>query len=266
MSSSVGQFTAVDDTADADWFIRFMDVSNAIPEYGQVRRSLIVALGPLAGRRVLDVGCGTGDDTRELATLVGSAGEVVGTDLSETMLAEARRRGETARFVRDDVHASSFPDASFDRVRVKLVRQHSPAIDTADDELVRLLRPGGRLAVFDYDFETLALDHPERAATRAIVRHWVDNHREGWSGRQLRRRFAERGLTDLAVVPHTVQMPYEFFRRTMEGTLNDAVRAGVLDVSPAEWWRPLTEAAVDGHFFGSLTGFVLGATKPPTVK
>jgi ubiquinone/menaquinone biosynthesis C-methylase UbiE len=256
MSGSVGQFTSVDDTADASWFIGFMDAANAIPEYGEIRRSLIAALGPLAGRAVLDVGCGPGDDTRELADLVGPAGRVVGTDLSEAMLEEARRRGGPISFVRDDVQALSFPSASFDRVRVKLVRQHCPDLDAADDELVRVLRPGGRLAVFDYDFETLALDHPDRVATRAVVQHWVDHHREGWSGRQLRRRFMARGLREVTITPHTVQMPYEFFRAAMEGTL-----AGVPEVSPAEWWRPLEEAAVAGHFFAGLTGYVLGATR-----
>ncbi len=261
MSSSVGQFTTVDDSADVSWFIRFMDVSNAAPEYAEIRRSLIAAMGDLAGRRVLDVGCGTGDDTRELAELAGS---VVGTDLSEAMLAEARRRGGDVEFVREDVHALSFPDASFDHVRVKLVRQHSPDIDRCDDELVRVLRPGGRLAVFDYDFQTVTIDHPDRVTTRRIVDHWVDSHREGWSGRQTARRFASRGMTDLSVTPHTVLTRYEFFRTTMEGTLSAAVESGALGMTAedvAAWWRPLAEAEEAGHFFASLTGFVLGATR-----
>jgi ubiquinone/menaquinone biosynthesis C-methylase UbiE len=261
MTGSVGQFTTVDDTSDASWFIRFMDVSNAVPEYGEIRASLIAGLGPLAGATVLDVGCGTGDDTRELAELAGPDGRVVGTDLSEAMLAEARRRGGDIEFTLGDVHALEFPDASFDAVRVKLVRQHSPDIDAADTELLRVLRPGGRLAVFDYDFETLALDHPDRETTRRIVRHWVDNHREGWVGRQLRRRFAVRGLRDITITPHTVQMPYGFFRSSMEGTLAAAVSAGVLDVSPEQWWRPLEQAEAEGHFFAGLTGYVLAATR-----
>lgn len=264
MSSSVGQFTTVDDTADASWFIRFMDLANAVPEYGEIRASLIAAMGPLAGMRVLDVGCGTGDDTRELALLAGAVGKVVGTDVSDAMLAEARSRGGDVEFVHEDVHRLSFPDASFDRVRVKLVRQHSPDVDAADDELVRVLRPGGRLAVFDYDFESLALDHPDRATTRTIHRHWVDNHCEGWIGRQLRRRFAARGLTDLSITPHTVQMTYEFFRSSMEGTLSSAVESGALPLTAEEaaaWWRPLEEAQAAGHFFAGLTGYVLGATR-----
>lgn len=257
-AGAIGQFTEVDDTEDATWFIRFMDVANAVPEYGEIRASLAAALAPLAGRRVLDVGCGTGDDARELAEL---GATVVGTDISDAMLTEARRRGGPVEFVREDVHALTFPDASFDGVRVKLVRLHSPDQDQADDELVRILRPGGRLAVFDYDIETLALDHPDRATTREIVRYWVDHHREGWSGRQLRRRFAQRGLTNLTITPHTVQLPFGFFRDAMTRTLTDAVAAGALDVSPDQWWRPLEAAEAEGHFFAGLTGYVMGATR-----
>lgn len=262
MSSSVGQFTTVDDTDDAGWFIRFMDISNAQPEYAGIRGSLIKQLGPLEGRQVLDVGSGTGDDTRELAELVGPLGRVVGTDVSSTMLDEARRRGGPVEFTHGDIHALPFATASFDRVRVKLVRIHSADVDTADDELIRVLRPGGRLAVFDYDVETFTLDHPDKSSTREILRYWIDHHhRQGWSGRQTRRRFALKGLTDVTITPHTVLTSYEIFRTVMEGPLQDAVAAGVVGMSAEEWWAPLASANEAGHFFASLTGFVVAATR-----
>jgi ubiquinone/menaquinone biosynthesis C-methylase UbiE len=261
MSVSVGQYATIDDTEDASWFIGFSDSVNAIPEYRGIRESLIRELGPLEGKHVLDVGCGPGDDTRELAALAGPSGRVVGVDLSETMLAEARRRGGPVEFIQDSVYALSFADASFDRVRTKLVRQHLPDIDAADDELVRVLRPGGRLAVFDLDFETLALDHPDRETTRAFLLFWVDHHKQGWCGRQMRRRFMSRGLTDVTITPHTMEMPYEFFHNAARGALAEAEAAGALNVSAEEWWRPLAEAEAAGQFFATLTGYVLGATR-----
>jgi hypothetical protein len=103
---------------------------------------------------------------------------------------------------------------------------------------------------------------PDRTATRAFLRYWVDHHhRQGWSGRQLRRRFTVKGLTDVTVTPRTVLPSYELFRTVMAGPLTEAVAAGVVDVSPDEWWAPLAEAAAAGHFFGSMTGIVLGATR-----
>ena len=261
MSVFAGQYTTVDETEDASWFIRFSDSVNANPGVREVRQSLITQLGPLEGQHVLDVGCGPGDDTRELATLVGPSGRVVGVDLSETMLAEARRRGGPVEFKRDDIYALSFADATFDRVRVKLVRQHLVDLDTADDELVRVLRPGGRLAAYDLDFETLAVDYPDKAVMRAFMPYWVDHHKQGWCGRQMRRRFMTRGMTDVTITPFTTEMTYEFFRRAAEGAVAEAIEAGALGMSAEEWWRPLAEADEAGHSFVSMTGYVLGATR-----
>jgi ubiquinone/menaquinone biosynthesis C-methylase UbiE len=260
MSVSVGQYTNIDDTADASWFISFSDSVNAIPEYGVVRQSLITQLGPLEGRHVLDVGCGPGDDTREVAELVGPSGRVVGVDRSEGMLAEARRRGGAVEFLQGDVYALPFEDETFDRVRLKLVRMHLPELDAADDELVRVLRPGGRIAVFDLDFETLAVDHPDQALTRAVHPYWVDQHKQGWCGRQTRRQFLTRGMKDVTVVPHTMQMEFGMYVRASEAAIAEAVTAGVLD-SAEDWYGPLEEADRSGLFFGTLTGYVVAATR-----
>ncbi|EWC62353.1 SAM-dependent methyltransferase [Actinokineospora spheciospongiae] len=267
-TGDVGEFTAVDTTADASWFIHFMDLANALPEYVAVRRELITTLGDLTGSTVLDVGCGTGDDARELAEHVGPTGGVLGTDLSEAMVTEARTRSAGSplpvRFETADMCALPYDDGAFDGVRAKLVRQHCPNLDAADDELVRVIRPGGRLAVFDYDFETLAVDHPDRAATRELVACWVDGHRSGWNGRQLERRFLDRGLREVTVTPHTVRLPFGFFRASLEGKLAQAQASGQLSLSAEDlqsWWKPLFAAQENERFFASLTGFVLGATR-----
>lgn len=261
MTGIVGNFSTVDDTGDASWFIRFSDVQNKIPEQQRTRQALIAVLGPLAGRQILDVGCGAGDDTREVAELVGPDGHVIGLDISEATLAEARKRGGPVEFTLGDMHKLSYADESFDGVRAKLVRMHSPDIDTADDELIRVLRPGGKLAAFDYDFDTLAVDHPDRATTREIVHYWADHHQQPWCGRQTRRRFLARGLKNVTVTPHPVSVTYEFFRSAMDGALTEGVASGALDVSPDEWWRPLSEAADEGRFFACAMGFILDATR-----
>jgi ubiquinone/menaquinone biosynthesis C-methylase UbiE len=268
MLGNVGEFTAVDTTEDSSWFVRFMDFANGLPEYVAVREAMAAALGDLNSATVLEVGCGTGDDARELAALVGPAGRVVGTDLSEAMIAEARRRGTStdlpAEFVPADMRELPFEDGEFDAARAKLVRQHCPDVEAADDELVRVTRPGGRIAIFDYDFETLALDHPDRRTTREVVHCWVDGHKHGWIGRQLRRDFLDRGLRDVTVTPYTVLMPFEFFEVSMAGRLADAQRSGQLALSAqelADWWQPLREAHERDRFFASLTGYVLAATR-----
>jgi ubiquinone/menaquinone biosynthesis C-methylase UbiE len=112
----------------------------------------LVAAAELRGSEcVLDLGCGTGHSTLALAA---RAGRVVGLDLTDAMLAEARRlareRGlENASFERGDAEALPYPDASFDVVTSRVSAHHYARPERAVEEAARVLRPGGRLVVSD---------------------------------------------------------------------------------------------------------------------
>jgi ubiquinone/menaquinone biosynthesis C-methylase UbiE len=267
-TGNVVEFTTVDRAPDAAWFIEFMDLANSLPEYARIRRSLAEGLGDLRGRRILDVGCGTGDDTLELAGLVGPGGRVVGVDVSEVMVAEAQRRAAgtylPVAYQLDDLRRLAVRDGAFDGVRAKLVLMHCADIESAAAELVRVVRPGGRVAVFDYDFETTTVDHPDRDATREVVRCCSDGHANNWSGRQLARRFLDLGLQEVSITPHTVVMPLRFFRNSVGGRLASAQADGSLKMSAAElaaWWEALNVADRRGRFFASLTGFLMSGVR-----
>ncbi len=109
-------------------------------------RAAIAALAPGAGEQVADIGCGSGDTTRQLAERVGPTGRVVGVDVSAVLLAHARSRTTAANvtFVEADaqVHALPAIDAVFSRFGVMFF--DDPVAAFAN--LHRALRPGGRLA------------------------------------------------------------------------------------------------------------------------
>ena len=109
------------------------------------------------GDRILDVGCGLGDDVRALCDVVGPEGDVVGFDASAVMIAEAKRRTShgRARFVRGDAASMPFPANAFDAVRVERVLQHVADPATALAELARVLRPAGRIMVAEPDWPDL---------------------------------------------------------------------------------------------------------------
>jgi len=90
--SDVTGFERVDEQSDPDYFIRFVDEMNAMPAIVELEEAAIPELRLRPGMRVLDLGCGTGEDSRRLAEIVGPAGGVVGIDASEAMIAVARRR------------------------------------------------------------------------------------------------------------------------------------------------------------------------------
>jgi SAM-dependent methyltransferase len=100
------------------------------------------------GDRVLDVGCGPGNFSRDFARAAGE-GLVVGVDASETMLSEAVKRGGDANlaFVRGDACDLPFDDGAFDAVccfaALYLIEEPAKALE----EIVRVLAPGGRVAL-----------------------------------------------------------------------------------------------------------------------
>jgi SAM-dependent methyltransferase len=117
-------------------------------------RYLLDRLEP--GLDLLDIGCGPGTITLDLAARV-APGSVIGLDRSEEVVAqaEARRveRGvENVTFSTGDVYALDLQDASFDVVHAHQVLQHLRDPIGALVELRRVLRPGGTLAVRDGDY------------------------------------------------------------------------------------------------------------------
>jgi SAM-dependent methyltransferase len=112
--------------------------------------------------RVLDVGCGLGNDVRALGP--GS----VGVDPSRTMLREARRRG--GNFALAAGQQLPFREAAFGGVRADRVLQHVVDPEAVAGELVRVVAAGGRVVVTDPDQATLAIEGPDPELVEAVVR------------------------------------------------------------------------------------------------
>ena len=108
------------------------------------------------GQRLLDVGCGPGTITADLALLV-APGEVVGIDAAADVVAQAQEHAAglglaNLRFEVGDLFALGYPDASFDVVHLHQVLQHLADPVAALVELRRVLRPDGVLAARDSDY------------------------------------------------------------------------------------------------------------------
>ena len=105
---------------------------------------------PVAGEYALDVGCGCGNTTLELARRVAPGGDVTGVDLSSRMLAVARKRAEGApapvRLVNADAETHDLPAAAFDIVFSRFGVMFFKHPEVAFANLHGALRPGGRLA------------------------------------------------------------------------------------------------------------------------
>ncbi|MEV8605122.1 class I SAM-dependent methyltransferase [Streptomyces griseoviridis] len=127
----------------ADWDSRFSDDG---PAYADA----VAALGLREGGRVLDAGCGTGRALPPLRAAVGSAGVVVGADLTPAMLQAAVRAGRDGdgRLLVADVAALPLRTGSLDAVFAAGLIAHLPHPAENLRELARVVRPGGVLALF----------------------------------------------------------------------------------------------------------------------
>jgi ubiquinone/menaquinone biosynthesis C-methylase UbiE len=111
-------------------------------------RQILAFLSPIAGRRILDVGTGTG---RAAIALAKAGATVTGVDASREMLAVAERRareeGVAVTFAPGDAHRLPFPDGAFDAVVCLRVLMHTPDWRGSLGELCRV---AGDRVVFDY--------------------------------------------------------------------------------------------------------------------
>jgi ubiquinone/menaquinone biosynthesis C-methylase UbiE len=119
------------------------------------RLAALVDLRP--GESVLDVGCGTGSLVLAAKRRVGRTGTVTGIDASPEMIERARRKatdkGEGIHFEVARVESLPFPNESFDVVLSTLMMHHLPRAtrERCVSEMHRVLRPGGRVLVVDFE-------------------------------------------------------------------------------------------------------------------
>jgi ubiquinone/menaquinone biosynthesis C-methylase UbiE len=261
-------FKDVDRAADPGTYVSYLDQVTALEAAQAYKRQTFAMLDVHVGDAVLDVGCGAGDDLRQLAELVGSSGRAVGLDSSETMLQQARSRcaGMPVEYHLGDAAQLPFADGTFDACRADRVFQHLDDPLQAMKELVRVVRVGGRVVVSDPDWGTLVIDAADRELTRRIVAFRSDQLRSGWIGRQLARLAKQCGLTDLIVHPFTVMLTdWSVADRLLHAqeTVQVAVNAHVISPSEATaWMNDLSERASAGCFFSALSGFAVSGRKP----
>ena len=132
-------------------------------------RAAVGATGLGPGGRALDLACGTGSLTRELAKRVGPGGYVLGVDFSREMLraAQARPAPNIEYRLGDATDLEDVPSGAFDAVTIAYGARNIPDLDALFSEMARCLRPGG-VAV------CLEIARPEGRVFAAFYGLWFD--------------------------------------------------------------------------------------------
>jgi demethylmenaquinone methyltransferase/2-methoxy-6-polyprenyl-1,4-benzoquinol methylase len=119
------------------------------------------------GSVVLDVATGTGDLAAALFEAVTPGGEVIGCDFSEQMLVRARAKAPQVRFDWADALALPYADDAFDAATVGFGARNFSDLERGLAELMRVVRPGGRVVI-------LEITQPTREPLASFYRAWFD--------------------------------------------------------------------------------------------
>ncbi|MEJ2886326.1 methyltransferase domain-containing protein [Actinomycetospora aeridis] len=265
---SLHDFTDIDHSAEAT-YVAALEAFDRLPLLRELKALAIERTRTGPGRHVLDVGCGFGLETLRLARLVQPGGAVTGIDLSDDFIAEARRRAAAAGLEVDlvpgNAEALPFPDDAVDVARAERVLIYLDAPDKALAELVRVTRPGGRIAVIEPDFDTNTVNVPDAGLVRAVLAHEADtavvNPR---LVRDLRGDLTALGLTDVLIESRMVVFSPDLAVQYFAGIGTAAATAGAIDAAAGRRWTDTVEALHrEGRLFGAIGYYLVTATVPP---
>jgi ubiquinone/menaquinone biosynthesis C-methylase UbiE len=261
-------FSKVDSSQDPSVFTSCLQTLCSLPYFQDYKKKSFQLLDPREGSRILEVGCGLGQDAMAIARMIGKKGNVVAVDSSQKMI-EAACKGpldaKSVRFCLADACNLPFANGAFDGARADRVLQHISDPRKAFAEMVRIAKHKGKVVVYEPDWGTFIISPGQKEISRTMTQLFGDTFPSGWIGRQLSGFFREEGLEKIQIEAGT------FFTEDLDlairvfDLVNNAHRAknlGYVSESQAEGWLDdLRKADKQGRLFCSFTGFLVSGEK-----
>jgi ubiquinone/menaquinone biosynthesis C-methylase UbiE len=265
-------WTQVDQTADPSFYASVLDATRAegLAEARRDPGKAFAALKLRAGLRVLDVGCGTGDQLRLIAPLV-APGPAVGVDLSAALITRARQRTAPATtpaqahvsFQVGDACELPFANAAFDRVVANQVLLHLADPWRAVAEMRRVLAPRGLLSIGEWDWDSTCLAVTDRDLGRRFTHLLCDQMSNGLIARDLTWQLERHDFAQVAITPQVrlSREPGAAQQWLIEPVTRELVRTGALTQKEGTLLlADLHERAETGQYFLARTYYTVIAT------
>lgn len=225
------------------------------------------------GQTILDVGCGPGIDTIEIARLVGETGYVIGIDQDPEMVSQANTYAKKTglngyvEHRRSEAGALEFESGHFDACRSERLFMHLSEPEQVMGEIVRVTKPGGWIVVVDSDWGTLSIDTSEVDVERRLARFRAERVLiNGYSGRRLHRLFKKQQLENvtLEISPiHLTDLTMVRYMTRQDEVEENALAKGLVTKQELERWRIDTKRAdAEKCFFANLNMILIAGSKP----
>jgi arsenite methyltransferase len=251
---------------------RKLEATYQTPDVIAQRAATLDALALQAGERVVDVGSGPGLLAAEMAAQVGSAGRVVGLDLSDSMLTLSRQRyadlavSSCLSFLKADAVRLPFPDNMFDVAVSTQVYEYVPDVPAALADVYRVLRPGGRVLILDTDWDSIVWATGDQARMQRLLEAWADRFADPHLPRSLAWQLQDAGFQverrEVLVLFNPEYDPNTYSVANGQIMADFAVAQGRMPREEAEaWMRDLQRLGSQGRYFFSLNSYLFLATK-----
>ncbi|MGD9893113.1 MAG: methyltransferase domain-containing protein [Dehalococcoidia bacterium] len=255
------------DTTMQDRLAGVLETRGADPQQQAMRRVFLADIAFPARARVLDVGCGTGVLTRVLAQ-VDEVDSVIGVDPAPSLLRRARDLAtdlSNITYREADGRSLPFEDAGFDVVVFDSTLSHVPFPERALAEALRVLRPGGRLAVFDGDYATTTVALGDHDPLQVCVDQMLANSvHDRWLMRQLRPLVQDCGFAVESVRSHGfVEFGGGYMLTIVERGVDFLYAGGQIGEDTAAALKAEAQRRIaTGTFFGHIAYLSLVAVRP----
>jgi SAM-dependent methyltransferase len=259
------QFSDVDHSSDPDALTAYLDGVAELPTVLAYKAAVLDILDPNRGDRVLDVGCGLGDDVVQLARRVGPAGRVIALDYSRAMVELTSDRlepGSPVSGVVGDARRLPFPDRLFDGCRSDKVLQHIDSPARAVTEMARVIREGGRVVIAEPDWRTFTVTAPVPEVGAVLGRYACDSIAAGWIGSAVGELLEEAGMDEVNVVRHRLvaeDLPTADRLFRVRDFVEGAGREGLMRPDQGLAWIEAAAAASEAGAFTAHLGLFVSS-------
>ena len=242
------------------------------PDIAAQRRAALDLLKLRSAESIIDVGCGPGFLSEEMADAVGSKGRVLGIDISEDLLAfaKARNNRDWIEYLKGDARALPVDDHTFDVAVSAQVLEYVDDPDRAISEMFRILKPGGRALIMNTDWDRIAWysDDPIRMmkVRRAWEAHCVHPRLPQTLTRRLRNAgFQTEAATTFPII-NTRAAPDTFSNGLIDVIVAFVAEQGTVAREELDAWAAeLRALSTGGRYFFTTTRCFFRIRKPAQV-